>query len=119
MTADYMTVSEEAWKNGYEAGYARGVCDETARAMDGAVIWHEGVPKTDQHFCLVCVGAGAGRYCIRPAVFKAKYGVYLLESYTDDGSYYQERISANRVRYWAEANTPFSAKFSFSVPEAD
>ena len=115
---DFQTASEESWKRGFETGYVRRTCDDVAEAMSGSILWHEGVPKEDRSICYICMKTGASRYTIRPAVYKAKYKVYFCESYTDDGSYYMERIDAHDVRFWAEVSNPFTMKLTFEVPEA-
>ena len=115
---DFLTASEESWKRGFETGYVRRTCDDVSEAMSGTILWHEGVPKENMSFCLVCMKTGGERYEIRPAVYKAKYQVYFLECYTDDGSYYMKRIPAADIRFWAEVRIPFTTVISFEVPEA-
>ena len=115
---DKMTVAEESWKNGFEAGYTRRTCDDVAEAMSGSVIWHEGVPKEDQDICYICMKRRDRQYVIRPAVYKARTKTFFIESYTDEGDYCPERIGAGSVRYWAEVTNPMTMSVTFEVPEA-
>ena len=115
---DYVTLQEESWKRGFEAGFIKGKLDEVAAAMNNAIVWHEGIPLEDKSYCLILQNNGGRKYTIRPAVFKKHSGVYFVEDYTEDGTYVQTRIAEEDVRWWAEVKLPFQTRVSFTVPEA-
>ena len=114
---DKFTLQEQAWKNGFEAGYVRRTCDDVAEAMQGSIQWHEGIPQEDQNICYICHSEAKGKYVIRPAVYKKHGGVYFVSEFAGDGSYFQKRIAEEDVRYWAEVTNPFTMRISFTVPE--
>ena len=113
---DVHTISEESYKRGFEAGYVRGVCDHVAEALKGAIKWNDGIPKQDMPVCYVCQTNQDGSFTIRPAVYKKNSGVYLIEDYTEDGSYVLRRVAEEDIRLWAEVTIPFSTRFTFSPP---
>ena len=112
-------ISEEAYKNGYEDGYVRGVLDRTAEAMKGTIEWHEGVPKDDLPFCYICQASGIGRHVIKTARYIKDQKTYIVDEFTSgDGCYVQRRLNAKDVRYYAKLKDPFSTRITFRVPEA-
>ena len=115
---DKYTLQEQAWKNGFEAGYVRRTCDDVAEAMKGSVEWYEGIPKEDLHVCFIFHSDKKGQYTIRPAVYKKNAGVYLATEFEEDGEYFQRRIAEEDVRYYARVTNPFTMRISFTVPEA-
>lgn len=114
---DKQTLQEEAWKRGFERGYARGVLDQTAEAMSGSIEWHEGHPGEDREHCFICQSLGDRKYVIRPAVYKKNRRVYIVEDYNDEGEYAPVWVPDMNVIAWAHVKDPFSMKISFEVPE--
>lgn len=115
---DKLTLQEEAWKRGFERGYARGVLDQTAEAMSGTIEWHERHPDEDREHCYICQSLGERKYVIRPAVYKKKRRMYIVEDYDDDGNYAPNFVPDMNVLAWAHVMDPFSMRISFEVPEA-
>ena len=115
---DKYTAQEEAWKRGFEKGYARGILDQTADAMNGSIEWHERRPEEDREHCYICQSLGERKYVIRPAVYKKKRRMYIVEDYDDDGNYAPAWVSEKDVIAWAHIRDPFSMKISFTVPDA-
>lgn len=112
-------ISEEAYKNGYEDGYVRGVLDRTAEVMKGTIEWHEGIPNVDLPFCYICQASGTGRHVIKTARYIKDQSIYIVDEFTEgDGSYVQRRLNAKDVRYYAKLKDPFSMRITFTVPEA-
>lgn len=116
---DWTAASEAAFINGFEKGYARGVCDRVAEALEGAIQWREGVPDGDRQICLICQAEGEKRYILRPAVYKAVSRSYLVDDFLIDGGYVQTRLRPSEVPFWAEFKHPFSSRWTFTVPEAE
>lgn len=87
-----------------------------AEALKGAIKWNDGIPKQDMPVCYVCQTNQDGSFTIRPAVYKKNSGVYLIEDYTEDGSYVLRRVAEEDIRLWAEVTIPFSTRFTFSPP---
>ena len=114
-----LDATDQAYRNGYAAGYTRGVCDETARAMNGTIEWHEGIPPEDMSVCYICQPLGGELYAIRPAVYRKAHRCYYADDFAEDGSYVQTRLDEGRVRLWAKVRNPFSMKLSFEVKERD
>lgn len=52
---DTYTASEEAFKNGFERGYAEGLGDRAAELLDGAVRWHRRFPDRWTPHCFIVV----------------------------------------------------------------
>ena len=121
MTDSY-TISEESYKNGFkdgfERGYVAGKCGDFAEATSGAIEWHEDEPEEDQPYCYICVKSGERKYTIRPAVYKKTGRCYLASDFAEDGEYYQKRYDRKDVCFWAKMRDPFSARYSFTVPDA-
>lgn len=114
---DAMTAAEEAYKNGFAEGYTRGCLDNVADAMAGTILWHyDSKPPEDQHICYICYSE-RGRHIIRPAVYKAKPGIFFVDSFDVGGAYASVRLSGADIEAWAEVRNPFSLRLSFDATE--
>ncbi len=115
---DIYCATEAAYKNGFEAGYVKGMCEGFAKnVLRGAIEWHQDGPVEDVPYCYICVKAGDRKYVIRPAAYKHNGRTYITDDYTDDGRYYQKRLERREVIWWAKMRDPFTARYSFRVPE--
>lgn len=114
---DKYSLQEEAWKRGFERGYARGVMDQVAQAMSGAIEWHEGLPSDDLDFCYICQALGDRNYVIRSAEYWRDRSIYMVGDYLNDDEYHTTLIPEMDVLAWAEIRDPFTAQIFFKVPE--
>lgn len=111
---DWITASEEAWKNGFDKGYTRGTADAAnERGFRSALKWHRKPPKEDMVHCLVVVGKDNRAKQVLVASYDATKRMFLAE----DPELWdcKIRINAKDAFLWGEFRLPIS----FTVPEGE
>lgn len=110
---DWITASEEAWKNGYEKGYTVGAADGTnEKVFRSALKWHREKPRDDVAHCLVVVGKDRTKQ-----VFIASYDATKRMFLAEDPELWdcKIRIAAKDAILWAEFKLPIA----FGIPEVE